>query len=110
MKIWKFPMAGKATFGDTVSVMMPGYGAKIIHWGHGRLADGTLMPNVWAEVDPDQEMRERQFKLLGTRFEVPEGERFSHVVTWFTNGFVFHLYAETAYGQACREKEQKRNQ
>ena len=59
--------------------------ARIVHVGH---QEGNL--TLWAEVDPDLEMRTYAFEVVPTGGPCPEGSVYAG--TAVVGGFVWHVY------------------
>lgn len=93
--IWKFPF----NVSDYFTVPMPD-GAQILHveaQQFSSAADGS--PAIWALVDPDAPVVERDFCVFGTGHKVrPPGPDMtvSHVATWLHGPFVWHLFEATS--------------
>jgi hypothetical protein len=52
-------------------------------------------PCLWAIVDKDKPVVTRRFGIIGTGWEIPEGEvLIKYLGTWQSNGFVWHLFGE----------------
>lgn len=81
--IWKFPVM----FEDVNSIMMP-KGAKVLTV---QMQAGS--PVIWAIVDPESELVDRRFRLLGTGQHFDDwGDYVQYVGTFQDGGFVGHLF------------------
>ncbi len=97
MEVWKFnlwPLALR-------KIYMP-EGAKVLHVGnqHDEIT-------LWALVDPDSDLEERWFLVVGTGHSMPDAE-FDHLGTVITHDkFVWHVFEEAKpLGKWRQEDEQ----
>lgn len=89
--IWKYiiPME------DSFTVAMPGDRTFLTLDKQGGF------PHIWVEVDPESELFDRKFHLVGTGNPIPTPTQVHHELTYrgsfqMSGGaFVFHLYEET---------------
>lgn len=82
--IWKFPLPELT--GD-ISIRMP-VGAQVLRFEH---QVGTELPSIWALVDPENDVEDRQFSLFGTGHPVPDNG-LVHLGTCQHGPFVWHLF------------------
>lgn len=83
--VWKFPIG----YPDRLSLEVP-RGAKFIHFDmQGRT------PTVWALVEPNSPLEQRQLRMVGTGHHFPDGED-SHIGSCIdaSTGLVWHLFEE----------------
>lgn len=82
--VWKYAVP----MDDTFSIEMP-RGAKVLS-----VAPQTGEVCMWAEVDPDEMMETRRFRMCGTGHPMPVHETRSFVGTFMVHGgiLVFHLF------------------
>lgn len=80
--IWKFPLP---PMGDYLVLEMP-RGAEILLF-----AVQDLVPTLWARVEPDAPLEERQFRFAGTGHPI-EWDVGDHVGSCFQGPFVWHLF------------------
>lgn len=78
--IWKYPL--KLT-DDMQAIGMP-MSARIVH-----VALQGQTPTLWAEIDPDAPITERNFSVHGTGHPIKSGE---YVGTCVGTPFVWHIY------------------
>ena len=76
----------------TENVIMP-VGARIVHVGfQGNLAD---VVTFWAEVDDRAEQEVRNFMVIGTGVEIPDGYEYVGTTQNAELPFVWHLYEKS---------------
>jgi len=85
ISIWKFILDRPSNFFGEFTVKMP-TGSKPLSAG---LQGDTLC--IWAEVNTDAEMIDKQFIIIGTGKELT-GEEGSFIDTIFQGPFVWHVY------------------
>lgn len=82
--IWKFPLV----MADLQEIRMP-HGAEIrsLQAQYGE-------PQLWAEVDTEQKMIYRRFRMFRTGYPITksQSEILDFVGTFQTGNFVFHVY------------------
>jgi len=85
--IWKFPF----TLEDAPILYLPKW-AKVIHAG----LDPCDTCCIWAEVNPLEDIEERQFYVIGTGNDFtntfPEEEAVRHISRFNKGPFVWHFY------------------
>lgn len=85
---------------NTITVLQMPRDTKILH---GDL-QGEMQ--VWAEVETDNPVEDRQVIFVGTGREVPHGARHVNTCLVFNGGLVFHLY-EICGGVKATEQRQE---
>lgn len=74
---------------DRFTLQLPAR-TKIIHVGHQADQQGPDAITIWAEVEPNNEIEQRQFAIVGTGHPVPD--RGHHHGSTICPPFVWHLY------------------
>ena len=71
--------------------------AKILSVGAQASAQGDQRLMLWAEVDTDQPMEQRQIEVFGTGHEIPQGMGVSRefIGTVIVSSLVWHVYEYT---------------
>lgn len=83
---------------DEVQLMMP-RGAEVLHVD----SQSGVTPCIWARVDPEADLEQRRFRLVGTGHDLPDTvrpdgyPRLMHVGSFQLAGgaLVFHLFEVT---------------
>lgn len=87
-KIWKYPLVSDASpLADEICLRMPSIRDIIVL----QLQNGV--PTLWAVVDPDAQMEDVWFHVIGTDQPMPD-KNLSHIGTWQQSYFVWHLFEE----------------
>lgn len=85
--IYKFPMETGQT--------------EVRYGGSPRIALVTMQngaPTVWLEVDTEEDLAVRQFRVFGTGMEIPDG--WQHVGSCQDGIFIWHVYYQPLVGEA----------
>lgn len=56
--------------------------------------DQHNVPTLWALIDPEQTPGVRRFHIYGTGHLIPHPERLTHVASWQSGSFVWHMFEE----------------
>lgn len=85
MVIWKFPLSWvQATNSPEFPTMIMPNDARIL-----TLQVKDYIPTLWVLVNPENDLYEYRFQVVGTGHEVPDGV---YIGTWQDDFFVWHLF------------------
>jgi|SRR5688572_7297541 len=93
-QVWKY------TLGTHAVVEMPA-GAELLHvaWQHRAI-------QVWARVEPEAPKETRQFHVVGTGRDLPEGAgRYVGSAVTETGTYVFHVFEQTPIKAARHDRK-----
>ena len=83
--IYKFPFEVKYEF--TLNMLR---GASVIH-----VEAQNGVPCMWAEMETDQPLEDRKFRVFGTGHPITDVEDMSYLGMFQQGPFEWHLYGET---------------
>lgn len=87
-KIFKYPLKQLAR----QHVLIP-YESEILHVGVQRNPlTGEEVITLWASVDPDENLVEWEFRIVGTGWDVPENGEHVGTVELADGNFIWHIY------------------
>lgn len=89
-RIYKYPFKGWP--GDVVPIEMP-QGAEILD----AQIQGYAGVQLWARVDPEAPTEIRNFRAVGTGWEV-SGQGWSYIATVQEGPFVWHIFEQVKVG------------